>query len=66
MEIKEQALSAAADRYSQIAGLQLALVADVDAARAAKATWAEVGRALGISPQAAHKRFAPRARGDEG
>lgn len=33
------------------------LVAAVDAARDAGATWADIGEALGISRQAAHKRF---------
>ncbi|WP_460796254.1 helix-turn-helix domain-containing protein [Nocardioides pacificus] len=29
-------------------------------------TWAQVGEALGVSPQAAHKRFAPEVRARRG
>jgi hypothetical protein len=57
MEIKGRALSAAADKYSQIAGLTLAMRIDVEAARKAGASWTEVGNALGISGQGARQRF---------
>jgi hypothetical protein len=57
MEIKDAALSAAADKYSQIAGLTLAMRIDVEAARKAGASWSDVGRALGISTQGAQQRF---------
>lgn len=57
MEIKGAALSAAADKYSQIAGLTLAMRIDVEAARKAGASWTEVGSALGISAQGARQRF---------
>lgn len=63
MEIKSTYLTEAAVMRTRISQLQATIAENVDLARAAGATWAEVGRALGISPQGAHKQFSPKITG---
>lgn len=56
----EQALLAALGHLTEIAErVDWALLSIVGEARSRGATWAEVGRALGVSRQAAQQRFAP-------
>ncbi len=50
-------LERAAKLTARIASLETDREAAVAAARAAGASWAEIGQALGVSAQAAHKRY---------
>lgn len=60
---KEQTIGAVAEVSAEILDAHTRLEAAVRAARAAGATWAQIGQATGVSRQAAHEKWGhiPRA-----